>query len=424
MPYYISQWEWDESSYAPYWRSPAGTIGAIDLRNLSECSAFGGTPDSRAKGFFTTERIDPNLELYLGDDLSSKVARSLRRSTEKVLGISPGSVTATTVIGVLAQVLTELGDPTGVDAWRPLMSDCIHLPGHDHVWRGDWRSNPAWRDCWLRTKQCDYRAARNEALCGILPENHHQKMLDYWSKRYGVDYHDLIPSDLPDEPPVLHATIVGDTFDTASDTGLGAHTATGPNGGFSWTVINGSGTVRAATNDLDTGTAGGENNFRAEGPLSGDDHYAEVYLTFPAGSSRDGRVYSRFSPTTWDGYLLLAGGGPGDTLLLKVIGGSGTLLNDYNDALGAPTNRQYRLESDGNTHTPTVGGVVLAAQTDTQLTGQVRGGCGAYSNVTTIDNFQAEDIMAASGRIMGRLAGHGGLAGIGGIAGKGGGLAG
>ena len=37
--------------------------------------------------------------------------------------------------------------------------------------------------------------------------------------------------------------------------------------------------------------------------------------------------------------------------------------------------------------------------------------------------IQREEAVAAGGRIMGSLAGHGGLAGTGGIAGKGGGLA-
>ncbi len=389
--YYLSQWVWDTSTNFNCWKAPDNVTGSIDLRNKSECGKSGGSPDAKAKGFFTTVSADSNLDLYLGNSLSANVLPGLRRNVETVLGLSAGSITANVLNELLAQVLTELGDARGVDRWRPLTSNAIYLSSNLKIWQGNWRNNRIWRKKFLETKQCDYRHICKEIKEGFCHPDHHRKMLDYWSERYNLDHQLFIPADMPKEKPLPHETTKGDTFVEAVDTAIGAHTATGPNGGFSWAVINGSGTVRAATDDLSTTTSGGENNFRAEIDVTGDDHYVEAFITFPVGSSRDARVYTRFSSSVWEGYLLLSNSA-GSTLLFKVISGSGTLIIDYNDTLGAPNNRQFRLESNGSTHTPTVGGSVLASQTDTTFTGQTRGGVGGWSNVTTIDNYEIADL--------------------------------
>ncbi|MCF6327573.1 MAG: hypothetical protein L3J21_09825 [Devosiaceae bacterium] len=403
--YYLSEFELADNEGFSVWTPPEGTIGTIDFRNTEECSRKSGIPSSGACGIFVTNKKMVDAGLFLGQSADARIKKKEKLSLEKKLNLAKGVITGNTIADIIGQLLTEQADPTGEDRWKPLMSRCVSLCDRKEIWTGCFQKNAIWKKLFIAAKQHDFRAIYQDLLDGNCHEDHPGMVLDYWSKRHCIDAQLLVPSDIPRQDIKPHKTIIGDTFQGVDGTLIQNHTATGPNGGFTWSVVAGDGVINVPSTGINNGesvlrtnsSGFSENNFRTNGTVSGDDHYAEADYTYSSGGNHDLRVYTRFDQNSWTGYLVLAiRSSSNNTQLFKVVNGAGTLINNYSDFPSPPQQRRYKLESDGSTHTPTVDGIVFASQTDTTITGFFRAGVGGRGSGTEIDNFVFADLVNQS----------------------------
>lgn len=386
MEYYLGRWEWDTTEETPFWRPPKRAISALDLRSLPECGTQGGTG---GLGFFALPTLDTNQDVHLGNALSERVKNPVKRAAETVLGLKSGEITAETVIDLLAQFLTQFGDPTGQTRWKPLLSDTIYLAGHSPVWSGSWRSDPIWREKWLQVRQEDYRRAREQG--GTL----YRKMLGYWSQRYGIDADLMIPADLPREAPLPPETTITETWGCADN-------STDISCDLTWTALSsGFGLESNRARHPYSGSTSGTALVRADSDLSGDDHYAQLDVTgWSNGSNvRTGTIVRKDSSATLTYYH----GRSSDTTaqLFKFVSGSATQLGSNVTVSETPA-FAVKTESDGSTIKCYTSGTERISQTDTAITGNVRTGIRDFHAVTeavAVDNFEAADLAAGGGGI-------------------------
>lgn len=222
-----------------------------------------------------------------------------------------------------------------------------------------------------------------------------------WRKpQAGSDgWHRILLGETVYAAPAMRAATIGDTFVESSDTVLTSHTATGPNGGFSWTVTGGSSpTVIAATDDLDGAGSGTNHRVRAESDLSSADHYAQFKVVAWESSTISSLGpcvrYASAADTLYT--CLLRDRADDQYRLFKLVASSFTQIgSSVSEALPAEP-VTAKLEIDGSTLTLYIDDVSKISETDSSITGNTRTGL-LIGTDATLDDFEAADLAAGDG---------------------------
>lgn len=372
------------------WMPPGNAIGALNLRSLANVTDAGiglfAVPDKTAidKGF---TRLGASLEDQMDGAFIDHLA-AYTGAKELAQG---------TLSDVLWQLFNIAANPTGETSVKPLMPEnsgkvVLHFAGQ--VIGGE-RFNPADAKFAAALDQYreGYRLLRQESLDGKQPPDAYLKALDYWGDKFQIARPQdvFIPTDLPAEIPVKHATVLTETFTKSDGAGLGPDQT--------WSGITGS----TATESNRAVPSGGIGAAKISAALSGADMYAQAQIYRKTGSHSGSdyigpcvRVanaadthYFAIHFNTNNGWTFLAAAGS-----YSGIGTNTTSLTwadgnlSYISASGSSIVRKYNGSTENTATDTTVDGVTV---------GSARGG--VFGRVTSAnyymaDNFEAGDLSA------------------------------
>lgn len=386
--YYLGPWRLKTDDMGQYWDAPDHTVGRIDLRP--------NTP-SETYGFFSTDQqIVDSGYIYLGDDLYGDLT-GLQLDAWKT-GLGMMSVDGLKLIDVLWDTLTANADPeAGVRAY-PIMPTHLgvlnlHLGGHSCIKSRQFQGekDKSWKVV-QKVLQDQFRnldkLKENSKSQGDLQA----KVLGTWKLKYKISDEGLfIPSDLPKIKAKKPTTKIGDTFEDAYKT-LETHTASGDDGGFSWSVVMGS----AGYGTIDSNTARlnpGDNHclYRADEDLSSDDHSVQADLTESISNAYPGVIARKDSSSTATFYNARLSRLSSELSLYKYTAGTKTLLGT-NVSVSVSLPDTLKIECDGS-DIKTFWNTTAGPITDTAISGNVRTGIYSYREAN-FDNFLAEDLIA------------------------------
>jgi len=424
---------------APFWRPPTGAVAAIDFRPTAAQASidFANPAGFGFFGFNATQTLTGAT--YYGNDLAANQNLTRRNAWRNALGIAV-ALDSVRLIDILAETLGTKSDPGATLRAKPVRPTTA---GRLDIWLGT--ATPAFsRDFegatdahWPRIQTVehdDYRAVRARCLAlanaiencvagdgsvaasmvsavvnatgasfaavqAELAQRQREKYLRYLGGKvlkYRMARGLFIPPDLTDEGELPPETTIGDDFTEASDTTLTSHTATGANGGFSWSAVVGTATDIAATDTcLWASATGSIAKFRAQSDLSSDDHYSQVLCVASGSTTRDFEALTRFASAATTCYGLRARPASNTYGLYKTVAGVVTLLGSTVSGAASPVGATIRCESDGSDHEGYRDGVLyVGPQTDTAITGNLRCGFGFAGSVVAhrVDNFEAADL--------------------------------
>ena len=287
-------------------------------------------------------------------------------------------------------ILTTKADPTGQTFAKPLMPNRnlsleLHLGGYSLIKseRFDKTKHPLV----LEVIKNDYRRIRQEDL--ERGSNHYLKMLgalEQQYERFGLTADDFIPEDLPKEKPLKPSTVITENFNQPDSTTLG------PN--LSWTeIFNDWNTI---SNELQDLAANEEGQARANSDLSTSNMYAQITRTVLGISSWIGpgvRMPSTATRTAYYGLIF----DDGNYYHRKIIEGTFTTFSSATGNTAVPAT--WKETADGSTITLYRDDVLVHQQTDTSITGNLRGGVLGYNTLARGDNFEAGDLAAGGGAV-------------------------
>jgi hypothetical protein len=347
-------------------------------------------------GWFTYDTPAPiclsgcrHVGLLVASFNTQRIGRGVLDGLESRLGVTLATDTAHEV---LAEVLTRNGDPTGVTAYKPLLSQSIHLGGRA-VWKApkNWYeagADPVWRDLALRVKQSDYALMKVEMTAR--GSDQYLRVADKWVEDYGFD---VRTAEQQKDGLLPHETTIGDTFVEAVNTDLASHTATGPNGGFSWTYLGGTSDIEViATTDDIHGPTSGNTRARAEADLSTVDHYSQfVGVAWPTTITNNMGPMVRVASAADSFYaLLLRDRADAQYRLFKFTTGTPSQVGTSVDEALPAEPATAKLEVTGSTLTGYMDDVSKISGTDSSFTTQLR--TGLMLDRGTADNFEAADL--------------------------------
>ena len=381
IQYVLGPWVWDDSDpETPFYRAPTGTVGLVDLRPVAP---------SLTMGFFATTIALGSDYTAFGDGVNRLEDVALtpqqRSLWSSALGI--GAISGNRLIDALWETLTLYGDPDGGVICPPLMPTHrgileLHLGGHSLI-RNDRFTGPQ-HPAWPRIQalvQRNYRAIRTEAM-----RNHrgpgaptiHSKYLECMRRKLRCPWEDLIPGDLPRERPMRPDTTVTDDFNRANES-LDAG---------NWTEASGNWSV---TSNEATDSAAGYARYGTA--LSSDDMYSQLNM---GAIGRGAGPCARFDTGSITLYSLECGNTSGSVPLaiVKVVSGTRTSLTNKTKESQSLLNK---LEVSGSSLEAFVDGVSELTLTDTAVSGYTSAGIGDTFGSRTMDNFEAADLVAASG---------------------------
>lgn len=409
---YLARWEWDPLLLR--WRSPGGTaVGLLDLRTLAQQATAAGTGGPGIFVYASPQVIANSIDL--GAVLARVLASNERSSLRTRLGLTDPIPAGVSVLDFLWNLFTLWSDPTGQTAPKPLIPGIerkleLHLGGFSpiRVEKFDIDTHPHAPKV-IATLQQDYRAQRR--LDQTLGRDTYRRLLDVWRLKYKTDPARFVPSDLPAETPLPHATTLTDAFTRADSTNLNAadtsKTLDGAAGTWSWTETTGdlqivSNAIRA------TATTNQNNKARAEQDLSSADQQVSILTTFVngVGVNKYAHPAARFHVSDETHYTFFrlqfadVPSAANRTGLVKTVVGVSTDL-DAQPQLDVPgTSETVLVKIDGSTLSGTIDGVVRGGPlTDTAIAGNLRTGmvlnpAGASVAGVIMDDFSAADLVA------------------------------
>ena len=434
------------------WHDPSPhVVGSLDFRSLLEC---GQETTAVSKALFSLSQRDTYLSGRLGDftrdGLDTHIRRGLVDGIEDSFGLTRGTIVSDTLRAIVAELLTQHGDPTGQTRWKPLLSDQIILGGFSVIWRDTkWTkpgADPVWRALALRVKQEDYRLIRQACMdaatslaqanktwreardeyrsllqqrllrlrgglprltpamdaaeqaevrrlhdLAALPEpQHYKRVLDAWSERLGLPPEMFVPPDLIFEGTLPHGTTITEDFNTADSDTLGPD--------LTWTEIEGDLDVsgnEAATTDLDT-----DNVARADTDLGDDDHYAQAKCggASSGGVRKLGPMIRKDSSGTLTYYSGIIDVTASRWRVRKEITGTETIIASKLNGI-SNDGRTIKVEITGSSLELFNDGTSKITTTDTAISSGLR--CGIWGRRGTqqyvaLDDFEAADPGAAA----------------------------
>lgn len=392
--YVLANWVWenDKDTGESYWRAPECTRGLVDLRTIPQMVQEGGIP--QGYGFFAVEAICPVPlgAIVLGDSLSQIVDPGVALEMELRAGVPSGRIAGQAVGESLWLMLTELSDPTGSTAPKPLMPDSrllmeVHLGGHETVKRVKFKAEEHPKV--LELLRLSYETVKAESLAR--DDDLYLKVAGYWRDKYGFDVRTAEQQrDGIKEPE----TIISDNFNRA-DESLDA----GPWDEVvaDWEVLN-----NMARNP--TATVNGSARYTT--PLSGADQFSQVIYAATNATARFAGPAARFAGAAETYYVARSRPNTSAThVISKVVAGTLTNLQITAENPAPSTPFTVKLEVNGTTLKHFSDGVQQGADlTDSAIDGTTVGGfyAGMYAIGSTVDldDFLAEDLGAppASGQ--------------------------
>jgi len=329
------------------------------------------------------------------DPLATWSQQNLNR-WKSALGL-PATLAATNLRDVVAETLSIQADPTGQDRALPLVPTA---QGQYEIWLGGvlvkqkrFRFDDPETSPLLDLHKRIYRQIRQRCLDGLLPQGHYRKVLGYWVRKFGIDYRNFQPQDLPDESDLPPTSTVTDNFNRADAGSLGT-----ASGGFSWTEVGSpSGVYNILSNQATPNTAGSgsfDYGVRAESDLSSSDNNAFCTVVQSAtGIVRNGPAcrFDSASQTAYSGQCNLF---DNSLEIIKCV--SGALSSVHKASITPSPPEIYKIEVSGSTIKTWQAGVLRDTQTDTGIASGLRTGLEGYqfsglSGTTLLDDFQGAD---------------------------------
>lgn len=413
----VSNWGWYPETDAKRrnWDSPwrDNTIGArLDLRTKFQYDEPG---EIAGYGIFVLDELllckGARVLVALPADLDKELTGQEKTALEVGLGLDNAAITANTTREVIFSLFTSLASERGVTSIIPNRKRELSL------YLGPWKlkservldfTNHAYI---LTTIQEQYRVIRENTLRGDNPPKHYSRFLTLQLERYKTkDWQQFIPSDLPKETPLPVASVIGDTFVEGSDTALESHTATGPNGGFSWSRMTESGggtaeVVAATDNVFVTNTSPGV--FRAESALDSGNHACDMDVNIGSGGARRRiSVLTNFNGTgvnaaAEDYYQFRVNDDVGDFEIVEVTNSSEVILNSVTDTISGTQN--LKGENDGGTLTLYIDDVSKLTASDATFGAVLETGIAIRKADTSnlfADNYECSDLAAPTRRMI------------------------
>lgn len=400
MHYYLAELEYytdpdDGDSWAPPLRADA--LSFVDLRGTPSQAATSGS------GFgvvaYSTAKSDSRLTL-LGTALDETVSEATKRLVESALGAP--TIESTSVLDMLWDLLGVYSDPDGLVRAKPILPTSrsvreLHLQNHSIVRSERFRSTGNYWPAVQRVVQEDYRRMRQDVLDGLATRNLHRKWLELQRRKYRVDARQLVPANLPFEPPLPPSTTLTESFNTGDSDTLGPDQT--------WTeVVNDFDIVsNQCSYRTDDGSHG---RARAEADLSGDDHTCQVDVvtltelgTTAAAVAGPATRYSNSADTCYTHQINNRGSNSDQCQTAKIVAGTRTLL-------GTPPTITISIpdtvkgECNGSTIKSFVNGTEEESITDTAISGNTRCGLAARLHAqhapgdAEFDTWQAQDLAA------------------------------
>lgn len=393
------QWVWGPfawNSTDATWELPPGCFSALDYRRLSDMG-----PETVGMRNFALFAADDAAtfgvdHFVLGSgnprNIPMGLARRTRMQTDLVLPTTPQA-------GNLAELAAELfllhSDPDGADMARPLVP----------TMRRQWELTVAGNSVVIPFSQAHgaydrlktllrrvYKRHYDDVQAGNLPSNHHRKWLGAQMRKYfgrldDLRYREFQGVDVPDETPLMPTTTVSDNFNRANESlDVG-----------NWTEVSQDWGVVSNTAQLVSGIGSGIARYNTA--LSSDDHYSQALCSNISGSGIASNVIVRKDSSatlTFYRFYNLGGGSPTRDIS-KLIGGTPTTL--ASDASGSASTVTLKLQVDGSSLEAFYNGASILTVTDSAITGNTYAGigCGRVTSSTTIDDFEAADLVADSG---------------------------
>lgn len=405
---------WDTTEEEDRWHRDDATWWQ-DLRSRPQQGTPG--PGTGDQGMILAEFPaggDPADGIDLGDNLGSRVNPGLRASIRDFLDIDE-ALPGATLRAVLINLLVRMGDPTGQARWRGIrvnnrrrlqlriggvmIFDEACAPGHP-----DWNHT---RDIFRSA----YRQNRARVDAGIMPMEALQRYIGYEMRKYQLRAVDLLPPEFESDGSLEPRTTLGDTFVASSDETLANHTATGPNGGFTWANFADSDvlTVRA-TPDKAGNNAGTSGSYQVSAALSSDDQQCKVDVKYAdAVQSDEVQVIIRKDPTESIETMYNVEVRQNDDRIRigQTVTGTRTTLSTHTATAIGTTEFEIKVDMDSDDILHMFVDGVEKDSFDDQLspigvsnliTGLRANPAGAASNDDTLlDNWEASDLAAPAG---------------------------
>jgi len=415
MPYYLANYPLIEDGGEQFYRAPGDGRPVIAIGPPKQVPPVGvvfsrtplsdGTPRR-------TPRAASDSAIELGGALDDRPANRLRAAWAALAGRPP---TGNTLLDWVWSSITDRSDPTGQTAALPL------LPGsrgarlrlvvggkllRTHRWQPDRQpENHAALDLLKR----QYRRTRAAVFDGELPADWHRRTLSKWQRVYRVsDHRTFVPADLPDEPPLPHATVITDDFNRPNAATLGAN----------WNQLNN--LIEVLDNEAfyTSGDSLLADNCEYQGDITGSDMSVRMDIAswfWDSNGALNTGVLTRlqddgFTQNTFYRFNLNeAPIGQGGQRVRLFVSNDGTQTQIGTDQpvtiLGS--GERLRGDTDAGNHVLRYRGTVEISETDTSIDGSTRGGIRAARNFdgneVALDNWRLSDIGAGS-MLLGLLA--------------------
>lgn len=406
---YLAKWEWcvDEwvsdgeedlgtTIHDEYWCVPHKDLatGSIDLRSIPNMSAKG--PTANGYGIFSySEQINDQDLFYLGSDKSAQFTTKIKQGLETRLGVT---VRSGSMIDVIKELLTEHGDPTGQNRWKPSMPGKremkrkINLGTEGEIWKEREKfvmfQSKGW-ELVLSVEQEGYLEYVNN-------ESHETaaQHLGWLEKKYGVHYSYFHH---PDSYIALVALEPHTTYTEDWDGSDQSSAGCNPDEDLNWSCP--SGKFWQNNNEAHCPDTGSDNLGRAEHDMDGDDNYAFVEVDYWKSSSDPCGALTRFSSSAVTAYGCSGEKGTTTTPFNvdKWVAGTRTQLASPTNGTDLVNGDVIRIDVDGDNIVCTYAGEVGHDITDTSITTGVRGGIiewgGRYCE---FDNFEMGDLASGA----------------------------
>lgn len=418
ITYCLRQWEWAEDGPTDMaWIAPdeADVLGLIDLRIRAEAIADGPAP--KGQGIFAYSKAPVlnggDLACFSGG-LGGNLHSLEKVALEQAMKFESGEFnSSSSLTDALWRILTTKSDIEGKTGIRPIMPGSdgklkIYLGGQSPIREEKFvlGVHPHSGQV-LANLQNDYRDLREDTLAALLPPDHHRRVLDYWTDKYQTDdFQQFIPSGLPVETPMMHATIITEDWDCSDSTpgdidcdltwvGVGTDTTC-------WEILSLNIIIQ------DAGGSGDDCYEYTTSTLSTDDHYVEIVLeAIVDDGSNDvmiGAFARKTADSTIDGYRWRGRRGATDRnrLTRKDNDASSVLCTDTG-TLAVATD-VFRVEVDGSTITGLINDVIVCGPaTNGDITGNVNTAFYGFmentSNFPEADDFEAGDLAVVARRV-------------------------
>ena len=394
---YLAPWDWDAAQ--PAWQAPnySACRGTLDLRPAPKRRQPGGSPGYGLFAYDLPQAIAGAL--YLGPVLDTPITPPQRVIISQLLGVP---VSARSLRDLIIELTShpDCTDPTGEAKLKPCglargnryhirfaRETVIDIPVSE--------SHPVWQAT-LAVRRLDYRRNKDDGLpLAVLRRWTGYDMLKLYGRMGNDLLAKLLPGDCLADGYADPRSTVSDNFNRA-DEQLDASA--------NWTTVAGTDTwANVVSNQLEYDAADSftQAKYRHEGALSSDEHYGQITVVqLDSTSGKQAGVCVRFSSSAETAYFAEIDVADNRIRCSRVDSGSRTNLDSDQTLESTPVPGDVYIEVSGSGDIVTKHkGVTKHSFTDTgPITGNVRAGLhfrrGNSTNVTTLDDFIAEDLSA------------------------------